>query len=296
MRWQPNAADLINYKYAPVQSVIEIFDFARYSTNLSLPLPGSFPSCCCHAVCGHVVGRWLQASSPCVRIQSITRDCIKMSAINGCDATSTAAAHAYGSAVGWVACASCVLHRLPCLVACASCVMHRPPTSTHCAKYLTAAIVGIPDAAPPPYASLSTPVYSLVSSSHPIDLMQTGTQAEPAEDARFTMNIITYASPIALRPQRKFALGLYTASLSYEFVRSSGRAVLQVSSTYGQGSICVARTRASHSENGGPGRRGRFHSDLCYGWAYAHSRAFAPCLSAPRASTPPPVPWTDAPW
>lgn len=42
------------------------------------------------------------------------------------------------------------------------------------------------------------------------------------------MNMITYASPIALRPQRKYALGLYVQSLTYQHVKETGRAVLQV--------------------------------------------------------------------
>jgi hypothetical protein len=72
---------------------------------------------------------------------------------------------------------------------------------------------GIPDPELPPYALLSTPVYSLVSEG------SLGKQ---------TMNMITYASPIALRPQRKYALGLYVQSLSYQNVKDTGRAVLQV--------------------------------------------------------------------
>jgi len=42
------------------------------------------------------------------------------------------------------------------------------------------------------------------------------------------MNMITYASPIALRPQRKYALGLYIQSMSYQNVKETGRGVLQV--------------------------------------------------------------------
>eukprot|EP00775_Hariotina_reticulata_P003376 gene3375-3651_t len=71
---------------------------------------------------------------------------------------------------------------------------------------------GIPDAETPPYALLSTPVYSLVSAD---------------TSGRTTMNMITYASPIALRPQRKYALGLYIQSLSYQNVKDTGRGVLQ---------------------------------------------------------------------
>lgn len=74
-------------------------------------------------------------------------------------------------------------------------------------------LAGIPDAETPPYALLSTPVYSLVSTD---------------TSGRTTMNMITYASPIALRPQRKYALGLYIQSLSYQNVKETGRGVLQV--------------------------------------------------------------------
>jgi hypothetical protein len=45
--------------------------------------------------------------------------------------------------------------------------------------------------------------------------------------------MITYASPIALRPQRKYALGLYVQSMSYQNVKETGRAVLQVRSSAG---------------------------------------------------------------
>eukprot|EP00882_Tetradesmus_deserticola_P033956 GHRQ01038838.1.p1 GENE.GHRQ01038838.1~~GHRQ01038838.1.p1 ORF type:complete len:164 (+),score=51.69 GHRQ01038838.1:697-1188(+) len=60
---------------------------------------------------------------------------------------------------------------------------------------------------------LSTPVYSLSSAN---------------SAGKTTMNMITYASPIALRPQRKYALGLYVQSMSYQNVKETGRAVLQI--------------------------------------------------------------------
>lgn len=43
-----------------------------------------------------------------------------------------------------------------------------------------------------------------------------------------TMNMLTYASPIALRPQRKYALGLYVQSLTYQNMKETGKGVLQV--------------------------------------------------------------------
>lgn len=56
------------------------------------------------------------------------------------------------------------------------------------------------------------------------------------------MNMITYASPIALRPQRKYALGLYIQSMSWQNVRETGRGVLQVG-------VRVARCAALALEN-----------------------------------------------
>jgi hypothetical protein len=38
----------------------------------------------------------------------------------------------------------------------------------------------------------------------------------------------SYASPIALRPQRKYALGLYVESQTYANIKETRRAVLQV--------------------------------------------------------------------
>ncbi len=73
---------------------------------------------------------------------------------------------------------------------------------------------GIPDPDAPPFTLLSTPVYSL--------------STRGADGGAQTLNIITYASPIALRPQRKYALGLYIESLTWQNVRETGRAVLQI--------------------------------------------------------------------
>lgn len=83
----------------------------------------------------------------------------------------------------------------------------------HIGHVTTACLAGIPDTELPPYALLSTPVYSLSSAN---------------AAGKTTLNMITYASPIALRPQRKYALGLYVQSMSYQNVKETGRAVLQV--------------------------------------------------------------------
>jgi hypothetical protein len=79
------------------------------------------------------------------------------------------------------------------------------------------ALSGIPDPAGdlPPYARLSTPVYSLSSRG-------------PGSGGRATLNLVTYASPIAIQPARKFVLGLYVGTASWANVRAERRAVLQL--------------------------------------------------------------------
>eukprot|EP00877_Chromochloris_zofingiensis_P004067 jgi/Chrzof1/13661/Cz08g07050.t1 len=79
-----------------------------------------------------------------------------------------------------------------------------------------AAISGVPDTAtdPPPYTLLSTPVYSLVTRSE--------------DGLKANMNIVTYASPIAIQPQRKYALGLYIGTLSWENMHQTHKGVLQI--------------------------------------------------------------------
>lgn len=42
-----------------------------------------------------------------------------------------------------------------------------------------------------------------------------------------TMNIVTYASPIAIKPARKYVVGLYVETLSWRNVKETGRCVLQ---------------------------------------------------------------------
>jgi len=65
--------------------------------------------------------------------------------------------------------------------------------------------------APPPSAALSVPVYSLV----------TGGDAP-------TANIVTYCSPVALKPDRVLAIGLYRGTLSLENADRDRRGVLQI--------------------------------------------------------------------
>ena len=75
---------------------------------------------------------------------------------------------------------------------------------------------GVPAADAPPFTKLSTPVYSLSS------------RGPPASGGGATLNIVTYASPIAIQPVRKYALGLYVGTQSWQNVRATGRAALQV--------------------------------------------------------------------
>lgn len=42
------------------------------------------------------------------------------------------------------------------------------------------------------------------------------------------MNIVTYASPIAIKPVHKYALGLYVETLSWQNVKETRHCVLQV--------------------------------------------------------------------
>lgn len=74
---------------------------------------------------------------------------------------------------------------------------------------------GIPDTELPPYSLLSTPVYSLST-------------AGDAEGRNATLNMMTYASPVALRPKRFYAIGLYKQTLSYENMAKTRTGVLQI--------------------------------------------------------------------
>jgi hypothetical protein len=70
-----------------------------------------------------------------------------------------------------------------------------------------------PPPPPPPYSQLSLPVYSLAT-------------AGPG-GASPTMNLVTYASPISLQP-RRYALGLYRGTLSWQNMMATRTGVLQV--------------------------------------------------------------------
>lgn len=75
-----------------------------------------------------------------------------------------------------------------------------------------------PAAPLPPYYQLSLPVYSLAT-------------VGPG-GASPTMNLVTYAAPISLKP-RHYALGLYLNTLSWENMLATRTGVLQVGPTCG---------------------------------------------------------------
>ena len=63
---------------------------------------------------------------------------------------------------------------------------------------------------------LDSPVYSL------------SVGGETMSEASATMNIVTYASPVGIRPTRLWAVSLYRRTLSHEKFAASGRGVLQL--------------------------------------------------------------------
>ena len=66
--------------------------------------------------------------------------------------------------------------------------------------------------------ALSAPVYSLVTRS-----AAGGGAAGP-----WALNLVTYAGPVALKPRRAYALGLFEGTLSRENLLREGRGLLQV--------------------------------------------------------------------
>jgi len=71
---------------------------------------------------------------------------------------------------------------------------------------------------PPPYGKLSVPVYSLATAG----------VFNGVSKSRATMNITTYATPIAIQPARRFVIALYHGTLSTENMLARGKAVLQI--------------------------------------------------------------------
>jgi len=66
--------------------------------------------------------------------------------------------------------------------------------------------------------ALSAPVYSLV----------TRCEAGGGAAGPWALNLVTYASPVALRPRRAYALGLFEGTLSRENLLRERRGLLQV--------------------------------------------------------------------
>lgn len=64
---------------------------------------------------------------------------------------------------------------------------------------------------------LNVPVYSLATTS--------------ADGSRTNMNILTYATPVSIRPNRLWAIGLFKDTLSHEQFIATGRGVLQLLTT-----------------------------------------------------------------
>eukprot|EP00242_Pyramimonas_sp_CCMP2087_P008907 CAMPEP_0198198862 /NCGR_PEP_ID=MMETSP1445-20131203/2224_1 /TAXON_ID=36898 /ORGANISM="Pyramimonas sp., Strain CCMP2087" /LENGTH=232 /DNA_ID=CAMNT_0043868523 /DNA_START=151 /DNA_END=849 /DNA_ORIENTATION=+ len=71
---------------------------------------------------------------------------------------------------------------------------------------------------PPPYGKLSVPVYSLATAG----------VFNGVSKSRASMNITTYATPIAIQPARRFIIALYHGTLSTENMLARGKAVLQI--------------------------------------------------------------------
>ena len=49
-----------------------------------------------------------------------------------------------------------------------------------------------------------------------------------AEDGRTNMNLVTYATPVSIRPDRVWAIGIYKETYSYDCFRKSGKGILQL--------------------------------------------------------------------
>mmetsp|Transcript_4767 Transcript_4767/g.12013 ORF Transcript_4767/g.12013 Transcript_4767/m.12013 type:complete len:219 (+) Transcript_4767:171-827(+) len=88
-----------------------------------------------------------------------------------------------------------------------------------------------------PWKSLSVPVYSLATAG-------TDDDDEAAGAAPATMNIVTYCSAVSIRPVRKYALGLYVGTLSWENFLREGRGVLQVLNASHAGAVELLGTRS----------------------------------------------------
>ncbi|GLI62204.1 hypothetical protein VaNZ11_004774 [Volvox africanus] len=82
-------------------------------------------------------------------------------------------------------------------------------------RQLVAKIRGAMDQSVPLYTKFSQPVYSLATQ---------GTDAPTGP----TLNLLTYACPVAIKPDRCFAIGLYLGTVSHDNMKAHRRGVLQV--------------------------------------------------------------------
>lgn len=116
----------------------------------------------------------------------------------------------------------------------------------------------------PPYSLLSTPVYSLSTAA--------------ADGTAQTLNLVTYASPISLKP-RRYALGLYEGTLSRDNMLATGRGLLQVRGHDHQASSLRGPAAAA------------YNSCCCCCW-HPHCTG---TRAAPLPLATPPRPWPPVP-
>lgn len=59
------------------------------------------------------------------------------------------------------------------------------------------------------------------------------------------MNLVTYCAPVAIKPERMFAVGLYLGTQSHEHMRVHRRGVMQVLQNQVR-PLCLAGSRRSN--------------------------------------------------
>jgi flavin reductase (DIM6/NTAB) family NADH-FMN oxidoreductase RutF len=67
---------------------------------------------------------------------------------------------------------------------------------------------------------LNSPVYSLAT--------RIPAAKDDASSSRTNMNLLTYATPVSIRPDRLWAIGLYRETLSWEVFQKEGKGILQL--------------------------------------------------------------------
>ncbi|KAG2449974.1 hypothetical protein HYH02_000078 [Chlamydomonas schloesseri] len=83
------------------------------------------------------------------------------------------------------------------------------------AEMASAQVQGVADIQPPLFTKFNSPVYSLATEG-------------VGPSGRGSMNLVTYCAPVAIKPERMFAVGLYLGTQSHEHMRVHRRGVLQV--------------------------------------------------------------------